>query len=45
MKMQNKEIKIIHYDGRVNIHHVSCSPVKVLKINNEEFNCPGKKEK
>lgn len=33
--MQNNEIKMMHYED---IHYVACSPVKILKINNEEFN-------
>ena len=31
---QNKEVKMIHYDGIINIHHTSYSLVKVLKMNN-----------
>lgn len=34
---QNKEIEKIHYDDTVNIHLVSHSPGKVLKVNIKEF--------
>ena len=35
---QNKEVKMVHYDDIINIHHTSYSPIKVLKMNNGKVN-------